>query len=120
MVTDPYRMLGIAPGASEAEIRAAWRAASKRLHPDVGGSAEEFRLAHDAYRQLLGSRTSRQDEWRSATDLSWDVDIWLVEPAYDRWAYSPARSALIPLAIAMALMVMVAVLLSPAVIALSP
>ena len=44
-------MLGITPQASEREIRSAYRALAKKLHPDTGaGSSEEkFRAIQDAY-----------------------------------------------------------------------
>jgi DnaJ-domain-containing protein 1 len=34
-----YRVLGLAPGASLEEIRAAYRRLMKRVHPDLGGSS---------------------------------------------------------------------------------
>jgi curved DNA-binding protein CbpA len=51
---DPYSVLGITPQASEREIRSAYRALAKKLHPDTGaGSSEEkFRAIQDAYEVL--------------------------------------------------------------------
>jgi curved DNA-binding protein CbpA len=51
---DPYSVLGIGPQASESEIRSAYRALAKKLHPDIGaGSSEEkFRAIQDAYEVL--------------------------------------------------------------------
>ena len=50
---DPYSTLGVKPGASEAEIKAAFRKLSKIHHPDKnGGSSEEFRKILDAYEEL--------------------------------------------------------------------
>ena len=35
---EAYRVLGLAPGASLEEVRAAYRRLMKRVHPDLGGS----------------------------------------------------------------------------------
>ncbi len=47
---DLYGELGLPPGASEADIKRAFRQQAKKAHPDAGGTAEKFgalRLAHD-------------------------------------------------------------------------
>ena len=49
---DPYRELGIARGASEAEIRSAYRSLAARHHPDTGGNAQKFRRILNAYEQI--------------------------------------------------------------------
>ena len=46
-------VLGVAPGATAAELRRAFREAAKSAHPDrPGGDAERFRQAVEAYRLL--------------------------------------------------------------------
>ena len=46
-------VLGVAPGATPAELRLAFREAAKSAHPDrPGGDAERFRQAVEAYRLL--------------------------------------------------------------------
>lgn len=65
------RILGIQPGLpiSEDELKRAWKSAAMRLHPDLGGSSDEFILAgravaflrsSGAYGSPLASATSGQ------------------------------------------------------------
>ncbi len=49
---DPYAVLGVPRGASEAQIHAAYRAAVRRTHPDAGGSAASFEAVQEAYETL--------------------------------------------------------------------
>ena len=54
---DPFAVLGVTPGASAADVAAAYRAGAKRWHPDVAGADEvaatrmaELNAAYDAIR----------------------------------------------------------------------
>ncbi len=54
---DPFAVLGVTPGASAADVAAAYRSAAKRWHPDVAGDDEvaaarmaELNAAYDAIR----------------------------------------------------------------------
>jgi curved DNA-binding protein CbpA len=49
---DPFAVLGVARGATEEQIHAAYRAAVRRTHPDAGGSAAEFEAVQQAYETL--------------------------------------------------------------------
>jgi hypothetical protein len=48
-----YAALGLAQGASPAEVKAAHRRLVKRHHPDMGGKAEDFHRIDAAYRLLI-------------------------------------------------------------------
>jgi DnaJ-class molecular chaperone len=55
---DPHAVLGVAPGATQDEIRAAFRAKARAHHPDARPddphAAETFRRIREAYQKLRG------------------------------------------------------------------
>jgi hypothetical protein len=53
LVWDAYGVLGLTRGASESEVRAAWRDAARRTHLDAGGDAVAFRRMRGAYEILI-------------------------------------------------------------------
>lgn len=53
-----WRLLGVAPDASEVEIEAAYRRLAKRHHPDAGGDGEMFQRLTTAYQQAKGRRSA--------------------------------------------------------------
>ncbi|WP_428155056.1 J domain-containing protein [Brevundimonas sp.] len=55
---DARAVLGVRPGASEAEVRAAWKRAMSRAHPDQGGT-EGLAIRVNAARDRLLSKTGR-------------------------------------------------------------
>jgi molecular chaperone DnaJ len=54
-----YDVLEVDPGASSAELRAAYRRKLRSTHPDVGGDADSFREVLGAW-QRLGSPEGRR------------------------------------------------------------
>ena len=84
-------VLGVGPSAGADEIRAAYRSAAKRAHPDMGGSSEAFQRVRTAADILLAEleaghslgpgrragdddRASRKGHW---TTVSAELrDIW--------------------------------------------
>jgi len=56
---DYHAILGLKRSATADEIRAAYRKAAKKAHPDRGGSSEEFRLIRKAADVLLAEAESR-------------------------------------------------------------
>ena len=63
MTVDPYQVLEVGPGASEAELRAAYRRAVQRHHPDHNGgspeSARRFEAIQEAWGQIRRQRAAR-------------------------------------------------------------
>jgi hypothetical protein len=56
---NPHEVLGVRPGASPDEVRAAWRRRARATHPDRGGDEEAFSEVLEAYRRLTGERSPR-------------------------------------------------------------
>lgn len=55
----PYEVLGVAPTATQTELKRAYRRALRSAHPDAGGSAAAFHAVQVAW-QLVGDAASRQ------------------------------------------------------------
>lgn len=53
---DPYAVLGVTSDATLQEIRDAYRAKSKKYHPDAGGEDWSFRILAQAYELLSTNR----------------------------------------------------------------
>ena len=64
----PHDVLGVEPGATDAEVSAAFRRFALRNHPDRGGDPERFRAGTEAYHRLLG-RAGRPSAPRPPADV---------------------------------------------------
>lgn len=59
-MTDPYQVLGVSPGASDEEIKKAYRNLSRKYHPDANinspdpkAAEEKFKEVQQAYDQIM-------------------------------------------------------------------
>ena len=72
-MNDPYQILGVGKGASEAEIKKAFRSLAKKYHPDTkGGDAtaqKKFQEISAAY-EILGDKEKRAKFDRGEIDAS--------------------------------------------------
>jgi Ca-activated chloride channel homolog len=71
-VQDYYAILGVSPGASEEDLRTAYRLAARRFHPDVNkspGATIVFRDINAAY-ELLSNRERRSEHDRTTAARS--------------------------------------------------
>ncbi len=84
---DCYRILGVKPGATIAEIRRAYREKVKKYHPDVSGdeaTAEHFKKVVRAYEILTDQKarsifdSSFAAHFRRRKVNSWDYREWLL------------------------------------------
>jgi hypothetical protein len=87
---DPLSVLGLQPGASTAEVEAAYRQLAKRWHPDRGGGPEaelrmaQINVAHDLLRAGAHHARTRpaapQRAGRATTVRRRPAGAWLAEP----------------------------------------
>ena len=65
---DPFRVLGLEPGAPMADVKRAYRRLAKAYHPDSAGeeALPRFLAIHEAYERLVTgrSRAGRSDRAR--------------------------------------------------------
>jgi hypothetical protein len=69
-----YDVLGVPPSATQAEVRAAYRAAARNHHPDAGGDPGSMRALNRAW-AVLGDPVRRAAYDRTLRDATWRAGI---------------------------------------------
>lgn len=65
MSKDPYDVIGVARGCSDEELKAAYRAKAKELHPDTGGDEEAFKELQAAKDAMDKEKHLPQSFWEN-------------------------------------------------------
>jgi len=91
---DPYRTLGLSPGASPDDIRRAYRRLAKANHPDSAGekALPRFLAIQAAYESLEGIAGPRRSGGRASAARATPRDPWRPDPERAR-ATREGRSA---------------------------
>ncbi|MDO4621166.1 MAG: DnaJ domain-containing protein [Lachnospiraceae bacterium] len=72
MIADPYKILGIGENCTDDELKKAYRAMSKKWHPDANPNnqavaEEKFKEVQEAYRQIVDARARGTSAYGSSS-----------------------------------------------------
>ncbi|CAL9079269.1 DnaJ domain [Musa troglodytarum] len=85
---EQYRTLKIQPGASEQEVKKAFRRLALQYHPDVckgGKSSGEFHQINEAYHMVMNSfRRSKEQDRRDDVGAE-ELTTEMYDPNWDLW-----------------------------------
>lgn len=60
---DNYNVLGLKRGATEDEVKQAYRKLAMKHHPDRGGNEDEFKKIKEAYEAITSDKADQQEYW---------------------------------------------------------
>src|SRR3954470_11331491 len=90
---DPRSVLGVGPDASLEELDKAYRAKSKKHHPDLGGDEWAFRIVARSFEILKSTAGSIAEKPSFATTVVPDLSSWSARNGTEAGAPSMISSA---------------------------
>ena len=98
MPRDPYSVLGVSPGSSEAEIKSAYRRLAKQYHPDLHptdpNAAARMNEINAAYDRIKNGQTySQSGTYGYEAEPQWQQDAWTQYSAQPGYTYYYRRSS---------------------------
>lgn len=89
-MNDPYSVLGITRGATDREIKKAYREMSRKYHPDSytdetekKWAEEKFREVQEAYNQIVDERSGKTSGYGNAGGYGFFAKLFGGRPAPD-------------------------------------
>ena len=93
-MTDPYQILNISSGASEQQVKDAYRTLAKRYHPDVSkeaDAAEKFIAITEAYETILDGTSQFQELYDAFNTQTSPSSPPVVDPQERARQYAQAK-----------------------------
>ena len=78
MITDPFKVLGVSPDISDAELKKTYRTLSKKYHPDSNpdnpaAAEEKFKQVQEAYHQIMTAREKGTSPYGQAQQSTYNT-----------------------------------------------
>lgn len=93
MTDDPYSILGIKPGASEDEIKKAYKKMARKYHPDLNGNSKEaeamMKKVNEAYDVLINKKSYSSSSSSSSSSTERENPFyWYYNSGYSSYSSS--------------------------------